>query len=85
MTAIATRTIKPIRRRVAQFDRAAAEAAENTDRALSRAEKRARGMMRDGRSLAKQLHDRIEDQPHASVIAALAIGGLIGFLLLPRR
>ncbi|HLG86815.1 MAG TPA: hypothetical protein VKZ79_06405 [Alphaproteobacteria bacterium] len=81
MTAIATRTLKPLRRRVVQFEKAALEAAENADRALTRAERRARGVMRTGRSFAKQIHDRIEDQPHTSVLAALALGGLIGYLL----
>lgn len=81
MTVIATRTLKPLRRRVIRLERAATEAAENADRALTRAEKKARGMMRSGRSLAKQIHDRIEDKPHASVLAALALGGLVGYLL----
>lgn len=85
MTAIATRTIKPLTRKVARFEKAAMEAAENADRVLSRAEKRTRGMVRTGGSVARRLHDRIEDQPHASVIGALALGCLIGYALHWRR
>ena len=85
MTAIATRTLKPIRRRVARLEKAAMEAAEDADRVLSQAEKRARVAVKTGGSVARQLHDRIEDRPHSSVIAALALGCLIGYVLHWRR
>ena len=85
MTAIATRTLKPIKKRVAQIEKRASRAAANTDRALSRVEDNASELAESGWSLAKSFHARIEDRPHASVVAALALGSLFGFFLRPRR
>ena len=85
MTSIARDALKPVKTGAAAIDKRLSRAARNTDRALTRIEDRADDMLDSGRSIAKSIHERIEQRPHASFLAALALGAAVGLLSRARR
>ena len=85
MTSIARDSLKPIRTRMATLDRRATRVARDADRALSRIEDEADEIFDNGWSIAKDIHARIEERPHAAFLAALAIGAAVALLSRFRR